>query len=97
MVFKIDVFFASLKEEIPNKNVSEILGSLPFKTFSSILRMFLKKINLCSSTEMCQYNFFQRKVVLIVICLFNHDSSKSTIFMLNMAFDVLLSVIFVCS
>ena len=29
MVFKIDVFFVSLKEQIPNKSVSEILGSLP--------------------------------------------------------------------
>ena len=42
-----------------------------------------------------QYNFFQRKVVLLVIYLFNHDSSKSTIFVLNMAFDVLLSAVFV--
>ena len=31
-----------------------------------------------------KYNFFQRKVVLLVIYLFNHDSSKSTIFVLNM-------------
>ena len=48
MVFKIDVFFVSLKEEIPNKNVSEILGSLPLKTFSSMLRMLWKKIDLLS-------------------------------------------------
>ena len=48
MVFKIDVFFVSLKEEIPNKNVSEILGSLPLKTFSSMLRMLWKKIDLSS-------------------------------------------------
>ena len=34
-------------------------------------------------------------IVLLVIYLFNHDSSKSTIFMLNMAFDVLLSAVFV--
>ena len=44
MVFKIDVFFVSLKEEIPNKSVSEILGSLPLKTFSLMLRMLLKKL-----------------------------------------------------
>ena len=43
VVFKIDVFFVSLKEEIPNKSVSDILGSLPLKTFSSMLRMLLKK------------------------------------------------------
>ena len=36
--------------------------------------------------RVCEYNFFQRKVVLLVIYLFNHDSSKSTIFMLNMSF-----------
>ena len=48
MVFKIDVFFVSLKEEIPNKSVSEILGSLSLKTFSSMRRMLLKKIDLSS-------------------------------------------------
>ena len=42
MVFKIDVFFKSLKEEIPNKSVSEILGSLSLKTFSSMRRRLLK-------------------------------------------------------
>ena len=55
-------------------------------------------ITITSSEEglkVCEYNFFQRKVVLLVIYLFNHDSSKSTIFMLNMAFDVLLSAVFV--
>ena len=40
---------------------------------------------------MCKYNFFQQKVVLLVIYLSNHGSSKSTIFMLIMAFDVLLT------
>ena len=40
-------------------------------------------------------NFFQWKVLLLVIYLFNHDSSESTIFMLNMAFDVLLNAVFV--
>ena len=46
MVFKVDVFFISLKDEIPNKSASEILESLPLKTFSSMLRMLLKKIDL---------------------------------------------------
>ena len=58
-------------------------------------------VTITSSEEglkVCEYNFFQRKVVLLVIYLFNHDSSKSTIFMLNMTFDVLLSAVFVkCS
>ena len=43
MVFKIDVFFVLLKEEIPNKSVSEILESLPLKTFSSMI-FHLKKM-----------------------------------------------------
>ena len=47
------------------------------------------------SLKVCEHNFFQRKVVLLVICLVSHDSSKSTFFMLNMAFDVLLSIAFV--
>ena len=45
--------------------------------------------------RVCEYNFFQRKVLLLVIYLFNHDSSKPTIFMLNISFDVLLSAVFV--
>ena len=60
--------------------------------------IFSECITITSSEEglkVCEYNFFQRKVVLLVIYLFNHDSSKSTIFMLNMAFDVLLSEVFV--
>ena len=48
MVFKIDVFFASLNEEIPNKSISDILELLPLKKFSSMLRMLLKKIGLSS-------------------------------------------------
>ena len=60
--------------------------------------IFSECITITSSEEgskVCEYNFIQRKVVLLVIYLFNHDSSKSTIFMLNMAFDVLLSAVFV--
>ena len=48
VVFKINVFCVSLKEEIPNKSVSEFLGSLPLKTFSSMLRMLSKKVDLSS-------------------------------------------------
>ena len=58
--------------------------------------IFLGCITITSSKEgskVCEYNFFQRKV--LVIYLFNHDSSKSTIFLLNMAFDVPLSAVFV--
>ena len=55
-------------------------------------------ITITSSKEglkVCEFNFFQRKVVLLVIYQFNYDSSKSTISMLNMAFDVILSAVFV--
>ena len=55
---------------------------------------------------MCECNFVQRKVVLLEFYLFNYDASKSTIFtktalkrtsnaILNMAFEVLLSAVFV--
>ena len=36
-------------------------------------------------------DLLKQKVVLLVIYLFNYDSSKSTFFTLNMAFDVELS------
>ena len=48
VVFKIDLFFVSLKYEIPNKSISEILESLLRKIFSSVLRILLKKIVLSS-------------------------------------------------
>ena len=38
---------------------------------------------------------YKRKVLLLVIYLFNYDSSKSIFFMLNIEFDVLLSTFFV--
>ena len=71
-----------------------------FHTFSFMYFTFIYSgsITITSSEEglkACEYNLFQRKVVLLVIYLFNHDSSKSTIFMLNMAFDVLLNAVFV--
>ena len=60
--------------------------------------IFSESITITSSEEglkVCEYNFFQWKVILLVIYLCNCDSPKSTIFMLNMAFDVLLSAVFV--
>ena len=59
--------------------------------------IFSECITVTSSEEdlkVCEYNFFQRKVILLVIYLFSRDSSKSTIFM-NMAFYVFLSAVFV--
>ena len=48
MVFKIDVFFVSLKEEIPNKSISEILESLSLKAFSPMLLNVVQKNDLSS-------------------------------------------------
>ena len=42
-----------------------------------------------------EHNFFQRKVVSLVIYLFDHDLSKSIFFMMNIAFDIFLSSVFV--
>ena len=60
--------------------------------------IFSECITITSSQEglkVCECNFLQRKVVLLVIYLLSHDSSKSTIFMLSIAFNVLLSAVFV--
>ena len=67
----------------------------PFMYFTFIFSECITITSPEESLKVCECNFFQRKVVLLVIYLFNHDSSKSTIFMLNMAFDVLLSAVFV--
>ena len=67
----------------------------PFMYFTFIFSGYVTITSSEESLKVCQHNFFQRKVILLVIYLFNHDSSKSIIFMLNMAFDVLLSAVFV--
>ena len=71
-----------------------------FHTSSFMYFTFISSgcITITSSEEglkVCEYNFFQWKVVLPVIYLLNHDSSKSTMFMLNVAFEALLSTVFV--
>ena len=56
--------------------------------------IFSQYITITSSEERlkaCEHNFFERKVVSLVIYLLDPDLSKSTIFML----DVLLSALFV--
>ena len=67
-------------------------SSLMYFTF-----IFSKRITITFSKEalkVCGYTFFQEIQVKIsvtckiVIYLFNYDSSKSTFFMLNMAFDI---------
>ena len=59
-----------------------------FMYFAFIFSEYITITSFEEGSKEWQYNFFQRKVVLLVIFLFNHDSSKSTIFMLNMTFDV---------
>ena len=72
-------------------------GKFTNKTLSYILSCILPSTITSSERylKVSEYNFFQQKIVVLLIYLFNHDSSKSTIFMLNMAFDVLLSAGFV--
>ena len=41
------------------------------------------------ASQHISFREYKAKVVLLVIYLFNSDSSKATLFMLNMAFDVL--------
>ena len=47
--------------------------------------IFSECITITSSEKglkVCEYNFFQRNVILLVIYLFNRDSPKSTIYVL---------------
>ena len=67
----------------------------PFMYFSFIFSECIPITSSEESLKVREGNFLQQKVVLLVIYLFIHDSSKSTIFMLNIAFDVLLSAVFV--
>ena len=48
VVFKINVFFVLLKEELPNNSTSENLESFRFKILLSMFRMLFMKINLSS-------------------------------------------------
>ena len=69
----------------------ELLHISSFMYFAFI---FSECITITSSKEalkVCEHNFFQRKLVLLVIYLFNHDSSKLTIFVLNIEFDAVFA------
>ena len=48
VVFKIDVFFVLLKEELPNNSTSKNLESIRFKILLSMFRMLSMRINLPS-------------------------------------------------
>ena len=69
-----------------------------FMYFAFIFSECITNTSSKGGLKVCECNFFRRKVILLVIYLFNYDSPKSIIFMLNMAFDDLLSASFVkCS
>ena len=57
--------------------------------FSEYSRLIFPK-RLWKWASTISFRKYKRKVVLLVIYLFKYDSSKSTFFMLNMAFDVLV-------
>ena len=82
--------------EVVNLQVNKLFHTSSFMYFAFI---FSECISLFTSSaealKVCEHNLFQWKVVLLVIYLFNQDSSKSSFFMLNMAFDFLLSIVFV--
>ena len=69
---------------------SWILPSFSKNTWRLLLPKTLSK---CASKTSLRKN--KRKVVLLVTYLFNYDLSKSTSFMLNLAFDFVSSTIFV--
>ena len=48
VILKIDIFFASVKEELLNKGHSEILESLRSKILFLVFQMLLMRINLSS-------------------------------------------------
>ena len=64
--------------------------------FRNASRLLLpRRLWKCAST--ISFRNYKWKVVLLVIYLFNYDSSKSTFLMLNMAFDVLFKMEFFVS
>ena len=65
----------------------------PLFSLNGSLLLLPKRIWNCVSTF--SFRKYKRKVVLLAIYLFNQDSSKSTLFMQNMTFDVVLSTVFV--
>ena len=51
MVFKTNVFFESLKEELPNNSTSENLESFRFKILLPMFRLWFMRINLSSEKK----------------------------------------------
>ena len=64
-------------------------------SFSQNTSQSLFPKRLWTGARTISFRIYKLKVALLVIYLFNHDSSKATFFLLNMAFDVLLSTVFV--
>ena len=64
-----------------------------FMYFAFIFSECITNTSSKGGLKVCECNFFRRKVILFLIYLFNYDSPKSIIFMLNMAFDDLSSFV----
>ena len=70
-------------------------------SFMYFFFIFSERIKIPSTAKVLKvfdiifFKKWKRKVVLLVMYLFNYDSSKSTFFMLNMALNVLLGTDFI--
>ena len=62
--------------------------------FSQSASQLLLPRKLWKSVSTISFRKYKQKVVLLVIYLLNYDSPTSTFFMLNIAFDVVLSRVF---
>ena len=62
--------------------------------FKNASRLLLPK-RLWKSASKFSFRKYKQKILWLIIYLFHYDSSKSTSFMLNVAFDLILSTVFV--
>ena len=79
--------------QVNDKNSSQILLHVFCLHFLRTHHITSKSLLKSASKIFCRK--YEQKVVLLVIYLLNYDWSKSTSFMLNMAFDFVLSTVFV--
>ena len=81
------------KRQVNEKTSFTHSPSSIFATFSKNASRLLLPKSFSKCVSLTCFRPFKWKVVLLVIYLFNGDSSKSVFFMLNMEFDVLLSTV----
>ena len=80
---------AKLKVNVKSSFIHALSSILP--SFSKNTSKLLFPKSLWKNADTLSFRKYKRKVVSLVIHLFNYSSSKSTFFMLSMEFDVLLS------